>query len=261
MKRIPFIQGQVELALSLSQAVDPKPSNGQHIVMADIGSDHGYLAQSLLESGIVARAIVTDIAEMPLQNAKNTLGSRQNVEYRLCSGMEGDFSEADIAVIAGMGGDLISEIIRTRGKVKDDILFVLQPMTEWEKVMDCSEICPLWSAFVSERGKYYRVIVAALSNHPRLINRKAALTSNVHNIPVFLEIPYVPNFSTDCSFSEIRTEVVLTANAEHALEHMRFMAKKQISLNAHLLREEDLRKGERRLALLNKAIEILQAFC
>lgn len=252
MKRISFIEGQVELALSFSCC------GGLDTVLADIGSDHGYLAQSLLDRRIVGRAIVTDIAEMPLLNAKNTLGARKDVEYRLCPGMEGDFSEADIAVIAGMGGDLISEILRTHGKVKDDILFVLQPMTEWEKVMDCKEIRPLWSAFVSERGKYYRVIVAVLAENPLRVDTMATQDEET---PMLLEIPYIPNFSVDCNYGEERTEAVLAKNAQQALEHMKYMADKQLSLNTKLVRAEDLSKGERRHVLLHKAIEILQAFC
>lgn len=264
MKRIPFIQGQVELALSLSQATVAKSSAEQHIVVADIGSDHGYLTQSLLESGVVTHVIVTDIAEQPLQNAKNTLGTRQEVEYRLCQGMEGNFSEADIAVIAGMGGDLIAHIIETRGVVKDDLIFVLQPMTEWEKVWNAKEIIPLWSAFVSERGKHYRVIVAMFAHSTKRLEYQKALAEKKgkrEDTLATLEIPYIPNYARGEDFTGKRSEVVLVQNAARALEHMEYMEKKQHKLNAQLKQAEDVADGVNRLTLLQKAIEILHTFC
>jgi tRNA (adenine22-N1)-methyltransferase len=101
---------------------------------ADIGTDHGYVAEMLLKEGICEKVIATDLNEGPLNRAKEHLSSvklSDKCDFRLGSGLtvlnEG---EADAIIIAGMGGDLISEIIETS---KDTAMkakqLILQPMT------------------------------------------------------------------------------------------------------------------------------------
>lgn len=101
---------------------------------ADIGTDHGYVAEMLLKEGICKQIIATDLNEGPLNRAVEHL-TKSNLDdkcdFRLGSGLtvlsEG---EADAIIIAGMGGDLISDILDTS---KDIALkaqqLILQPMT------------------------------------------------------------------------------------------------------------------------------------
>ncbi len=108
-------------------------------VVADIGTDHGYVAEMLLKNGICNKVIATDLNKGPLQRAIDHL-SKENLkdkcDFRLGSGLkvlkEG---EADAIIIAGMGGDLISQILDDS---KDVALkasqLILQPMTATESL-------------------------------------------------------------------------------------------------------------------------------
>jgi len=81
--------------------------------MADIGSDHGFLPKYLWDNGICPKIIVTDISPDSLQKAVSAFPDNPaGVFFRQGSGLAPlDFSEADVVVIAGMGGVLITQIL------------------------------------------------------------------------------------------------------------------------------------------------------
>lgn len=83
--------------------------------LADIGTDHGYLPVWLLQNKMIRSAIASDIRPMPLEHARRTAeiyGIRENIDFRLGGGLEVlSPDEADTIVIAGMGGEMISDIL------------------------------------------------------------------------------------------------------------------------------------------------------
>ena len=110
-------------------------------VLADIGTDHGYLPIYLLRLGKIKSAVCSDINRGPLANAEENVrefGFSDRVVFRLCSGAEGlsDLPITDYA-ICGMGGELIVSLLSrapwltTQGNGKR---LVLQPMTHPESV-------------------------------------------------------------------------------------------------------------------------------
>lgn len=96
--------------------------------VCDIGTDHGYVAVAMALEG--ARVIAADVNEGPLKAAKKTVELfGACVETRLSDGFEKiNEGEADCAVIAGMGGELIVKIMQcgTKGINR----FVLQPQSK-----------------------------------------------------------------------------------------------------------------------------------
>lgn len=110
-------------------------------VVADIGTDHGYLSAYLIEQNIAKIVIATDINEKPLQKAidhisENNLADK--IETRLGCGLETiTKDEVDVVIIAGMGGHLISEILETSKEVSRSVnTFILQPMTGEDELRD-----------------------------------------------------------------------------------------------------------------------------
>lgn len=77
-------------------------------VIADVGCDHGLIAEYCAESKLAKRVIASDISEMCLDKAKNALRGYDNIEFRCCDGLE---YYCDEAIIAGMGGLLIGKIL------------------------------------------------------------------------------------------------------------------------------------------------------
>lgn len=108
-------------------------------VAADIGTDHGYVAEMLLKDSICQKVIATDLNEGPLSRAVEHLTSidlADKCNFRLGSGLtvlsEG---EADAVIIAGMGGELISDIIETSKSIAIHTKeLILQPMTTADKL-------------------------------------------------------------------------------------------------------------------------------
>jgi len=102
-------------------------------LVADIGTDHGYLALELVQSGKAGRVIASDKNSGPLEAAVRAVreaGLTEQVTLR-----EGDGlavlkpGEVDTVCIAGMGGILMTEILEAQPEVVKSLKrLVLQPM-------------------------------------------------------------------------------------------------------------------------------------
>ncbi len=78
----------------------------ENSIVADIGTDHGYLPCELIQKNIAIKCYACDIAKMPLESAKETIerSNLQNqIETILCPGIELVPNDANVVVIAGMG--------------------------------------------------------------------------------------------------------------------------------------------------------------
>lgn len=105
--------------------------------VADIGTDHGYVPIYLVESKVCKRAIASDINKGPVEKARFNIklyGLENKIDVRLGSGLATiKPGEAQYVIIAGMGGNLIRDIIIDGMEVfkKADAL-ILQPMRNSE---------------------------------------------------------------------------------------------------------------------------------
>lgn len=102
-------------------------------VLADIGTDHGYIPIYCTREGRCESALACDVNQGPLQAADaniSSYGLEDKIETRLSNGLDAlSPVEADTIVIAGMGGFLIRDIlIRGAEKIGDDTTLILQPM-------------------------------------------------------------------------------------------------------------------------------------
>ncbi|NMA94887.1 MAG: SAM-dependent methyltransferase [Clostridiales bacterium] len=103
--------------------------------VADIGADHGYVSASLIEKGIAKYVIASDISPNSLKKTQGLIRQRGLEDY-IATRMGYGLSvlaehEADTAIIAGLGGVLISEILDRDIHIAKTIdTFILQPM-QW----------------------------------------------------------------------------------------------------------------------------------
>lgn len=105
--------------------------------VADIGTDHAYLVTYLIKKGICPNGIAADLRKGPLENARQTVieaGLTEKVELILSDGLENiKENSCDDIVLAGMGGNLIAEILSKAQWIKNEnINIVAQPMTHAE---------------------------------------------------------------------------------------------------------------------------------
>ena len=114
-------------------------------VLADVGTDHGYIPIYLLQTKRITKAIAMDIHKGPLERAKDHIamfGLNDYIETRLSDGVEALMpNEADSILIAGMGGGLVMHILE-EGKEVCHLAkeLILQPQSELERVRNY-----LWS--------------------------------------------------------------------------------------------------------------------
>lgn len=103
-------------------------------VICDIGTDHGYLPCYMVEKGLCKKAFACDVAQGPLDSAIahiNEHGLSDRITAVLSDGLD-NIERGDITdiVIAGMGGELISDILSRCEWLDESINLVLQPMTK-----------------------------------------------------------------------------------------------------------------------------------
>lgn len=104
--------------------------NGTRV--GDIGSDHGYVIADLLQQNKINKGIASDINEGPVENCRETMRQQQlDADVRLGGGfLPYKPGEIDIAIIAGMGGELIRDIfLESKAVVNSVDTFILQAMT------------------------------------------------------------------------------------------------------------------------------------
>lgn len=138
---------------------------GDCAVLADIGTDHGLLCLTALNSGKVQKVIATDISDKSLQKAINLLtenGFENNCEFRVGDGLSVlSSSEADVIVVSGMGGREICKMINSAQDFSSR--FILSPQSDVKLVRQTLLSCgfEILSDFVVlSQSKFYDIIVA-----------------------------------------------------------------------------------------------------
>ena len=107
--------------------------------LADIGTDHGYVPIFLRETGRIETAVASDIHEGPAARAKEhieKLGLANVISVRVGPGLSTLAPrEANGAVIAGMGGLMIIQILEEGSDVARFLDFlVLQPQNHGKEL-------------------------------------------------------------------------------------------------------------------------------
>ncbi len=151
-------------------------------VLADVGTDHGYIPIYLMQEKRIPRAIAMDINAGPLQRAKEHIdlyGLNNYIETRLSDGVAAlDPGEVDTVLVAGMGGGLVMHILEEGKEVcRQAKELILQPQSELERVR-----AYLWSNgyvilgedIVLEDEKFYPMM--------RVVYRNEVDTENAENL-------------------------------------------------------------------------------
>ncbi|MEG0895479.1 MAG: class I SAM-dependent methyltransferase [Oscillospiraceae bacterium] len=101
--------------------------------VCDVGTDHAYIPIYLAQNGISQNIIACDIAIKPLESAAKNIADNNltdKIKTVLSNGLENVPSNIEDIIIAGMGAELICNIISASAFIKDkDKRLILQPMT------------------------------------------------------------------------------------------------------------------------------------
>lgn len=137
-------------------------------ILADVGTDHGYIPIRLLQEGKIEAALAMDVNEGPLARAKEHAeenGLTDKITLRLSDGLEKlEAGEADTLLIAGMGGKLMARILRDGEDVfKSMKTAVLQPQSDLDEVRGfvlSHGFTIIDETMLIEDGKYYTIMKA-----------------------------------------------------------------------------------------------------
>ena len=137
-------------------------------LIADIGTDHGYLPVYLVENAMVSRVIASDTNWQPLKKAEKIINEQQlqkQIETRLGSGLSVlKPGEVDAVVMAGMGGLLIRDLLEAQPDVaRQKKKLVLQPMNNQavlRKYLAASGFRIIREELAREGDRVYEIIVA-----------------------------------------------------------------------------------------------------
>ncbi len=133
---------------------------------ADIGCDHGYCTEYMLDNNLCNLAIIADISKESLKKAERLLHKfilKGQCKSVCSNGFKSIQDNVDLALIAGMGGKEIIKILE-EGYIPK--IFVLQPM---RNTIDLREFllnnnCAINRDFTFFDEKFYDVIVGSSSN-------------------------------------------------------------------------------------------------
>lgn len=172
-------------------------------LLADIGTDHAYIPIYTVQNGLAEKAIASEVVKGPLGIASENI-KLYNLEDKiipvLANGLD-SAKNADIIVIAGMGGKLICKILDDNIDIaKNADTLVLQPMTcsfELRKYLHANgfkitdeklakEEEKIYNIMVVEKGKesfldefHYHIGKKLFENRNRLLSEYIRMRANV----------------------------------------------------------------------------------
>ncbi len=133
--------------------------------IADIGCDHGKVSEFIFSSKLCDKLIVNDISDKSIQKAKirlttalqNDATNKTEVEFITADGACLKDNAIDCAIIAGVGGYIVCDIIKSLSCQS----FVISPQNYVHGVRELA--CELgyqitYDKTVHENGKFYDII-------------------------------------------------------------------------------------------------------
>ena len=153
---------------------------------ADIGTDHGYIPAYLLSNNICRKVIMTDVNEGPLSRAKENFEAFGLIDqdFRLGNGLEViDKGEVSTVIIAGMGGELISEILfKDIEKTRSFSKIIVQPRTYFDEIrfnLQCEGFEIVDYKLAKEKGRICEVFSVKYTGKEIIENDQNKIISDI----------------------------------------------------------------------------------
>ncbi|MBQ1193974.1 MAG: SAM-dependent methyltransferase [Lachnospiraceae bacterium] len=139
---------------------------GEGNILADIGTDHGYVPIYLVKNNIIPSAFAMDVKAGPLERAAEHIeeyGLRDKIQLRLSDGLKMlNKNEAESILIAGMGGALTVQILRQGRDILDTAKeLIVSPQSEINLVREyllSINYKIVREEMIKDAGKYYVIM-------------------------------------------------------------------------------------------------------
>lgn len=150
-------------------------------VLMDVGSDHGFLPLYLLLNKKIKHAIIGEINQGPLEQAKKNFRDYANlsVSYLLSDGLKQNNQKLDAVVIAGMGYETIEHIIlQDIEQFKSISQILIQSNTKNDQLkqfLNDNHFSIIDESIVKDRKYFYPVIKVKYDQNKQLLNKSEIL--------------------------------------------------------------------------------------
>jgi len=141
----------------------------QGAAIADIGTDHGFLAVYLAQTGLARRIIASDISSGSLKSARRSAekyGVSDKITFIVADGLKGVCeTDVDTIVIAGVGGETIEGILKDVEWTKNGKWLILQPQSKIDvlcRFLYESGYIIHKTEFAQDKGRTYTVMLAKM---------------------------------------------------------------------------------------------------
>ena len=170
---------------------------GKDDIVADVGTDHGYIPIWLIQNEACRDVILADINSGPLEKARVNIAKYipdRSFDLRQGSGISVlKQAEADTIIIAGMGGILIRDILSDDlEKTKSFSKFILQPRNHSDVLRRWIGEIPWLSvtdeSLAKEAGKLCEIITVENSRCAKEIGEREAEGREVQRLQNELDI-------------------------------------------------------------------------
>lgn len=136
--------------------------------VADIGTDHAYIPIKLIKDGTCDKVIASDIKSGPAEAAKRHIkkyGFSSLIDVRIGAGLDPiKINEAAQIIIAGMGGEMIINILTQNEEKARSAKLILQPMNaqyELRKFLHKNNYTINAEDIAVEEKKVYNILTAS----------------------------------------------------------------------------------------------------
>lgn len=128
-------------------------------IVADVGCDHGKLAQYLLDNKKVDFIYVSDISAESLKKAEVLLANYNNVKSICCDGLSGYTENLDECVISGMGGEEIIKIISNSPIIVNAFILSGQhSIPKLKKFLLDNNYDISYDIIIEDKSKFYNIL-------------------------------------------------------------------------------------------------------
>ena len=203
------------------------------VTVCDVGTDHAHIPIELIKSGKAKRCIITDISapslEKGVRNAKDA-GCIDKISPYCANGTLGVPLDGQTDfIIAGMGGELISEIIAQDKRLRNgEYRFVLQPMSKAEVLREFlaeNGFKMTEEKKVESAGRVYAVILCRFTDEKITLTEREKYLGVSHSASDPLALEYARR-----TVSSLKTRLTGLMNAEDKDEKEIEALKKKIEI-------------------------------
>lgn len=183
---------------------------------ADIACDHGYIAFEMLKKNKCIYAYVSDISAKSLGKAENLLAdfiAKGRAQGFVSDGFD-NVPKTECALIAGVGGELITDILKRAekaGKLPDKL--ILQPMKHCDKVRRLVVklgYCVKKDFTVKADGQFYDIISLVRGKDFLTAEETEFGRTNVKDLPPAFKEKIKVEIGKIISYTESETMTVAT---------------------------------------------------